>query len=401
MATQHRRSAPAMPRVAVAGGSIGGLTAAILLLDLGCDVTVYERSGAELQSRGAGIVAHPAAVRYLVERSIAGLDDITVASQRLRYVDASGRDDFVMHVCYRFTAWNTLYRSLRGCLDPGRCRLGEALVAFEQDARGVDLHLESGRRERCDLLLCVDGVASTGRSLMLPDSQPAYAGYVAWRGTVPESIVSSATLAELVEDIVYQVMPSSHFLVYPIPSIAGSVDPGHRLLNFVWYRNVAAAEELDELLTDVSGVRRDSLPPGAVRPPYLDELHEAARKLAPPLREVVELCPEPFIQPIVDLEVPRMAFGRVCLMGDAAFVARPHAAAGTAKACADGWALAEALASAGGDVVAALPAWEQGQLALGRQLVERARQVGNRLQFWGSYRPEDPTNRFGLWGPGN
>ena len=46
--------------------------------------------------------------------------------------------------------------------------------------------------------------------------------------------------------------------------------------------------------------------------------------------------------------------GRVALIGDAACAARPHAAAGTAKAAADGWALAAALGEAGGDIRAAL-----------------------------------------------
>jgi 2,6-dihydroxypyridine 3-monooxygenase len=63
-------------------------------------------------------------------------------------------------------------------------------------------------------------------------------------------------------------------------------------------------------------------------------------RLAPPLAEVVTHVAEPFIQAIYDIEVSRMAFGRICLIGDAAFAVRPHAAAGTAKAAADGWALA-------------------------------------------------------------
>ena len=109
---------------------------------------------------------------------------------------------------------------------------------------------------------------------------------------------------------------------------------------------------------------------------------------------------EPFVQPIVDLEVPRMAFGRACLLGDAAFVARPHAAAGTAKAAADAWALAEAMAAAGGDVPGALGRWEAGQLALGRQLVARVKDLGRRSQFEGGWTAGDQTLRFGLWGPG-
>ena len=67
--------------------------------------------------------------------------------------------------------------------------------------------------------------------------------------------------------------------------------------------------------------------------------------LAPQFDEMVSLCEQPFLQPIYDLEVPRMAFGRVALAGDAAFVARPHIGAGVAKAADDALALADALAA--------------------------------------------------------
>src|SRR5207302_7025464 len=122
--------------------------------------------------------------------------------------------------------------------------------------------------------------------------------------------------------------------------------------------------------------RDTSLPPGAVREPFVERLRKDAEDLPPQIAEVVVKTPEPFVQPIVDVEVPRMAFGRACLIGDAAFVARPHAAAGTAKAAADAWALAEAMAQAGADVPSALLRWEAGQLALGRQLVARVKDLG-------------------------
>jgi 2,6-dihydroxypyridine 3-monooxygenase len=131
------------------------------------------------------------------------------------------------------------------------------------------------------------------------------------------------------------------------------------------------------------------------------KLRKDAEDLLPPsLAEVVVRTLEPFVQPIVDVEVSRMAFGRACLLGDAAFVARPHAAAGTAKAAADAWALADAMAGAGGDVPAALARWEAGQLALGRQLVARVKDLGRRSQFDGGWHAGDPSLRFGLWGPG-
>lgn len=104
----------------------------------------------------------------------------------------------------------------------------------------------------------------------------------------------------------------------------------------------------------------------------------------------------PFIQAVVDVEVPRMAFGRIGLIGDAAFTLRPHAAAGTTKAAADAWQLAEAVKFCVEDVVAALKLWEPDQLALGRRVLARALDAGNRLQFEGTWRVGNPRP-FGLY----
>ena len=94
-----------------------------------------------------------------------------------------------------------------------------------------------------------------------------------------------------------------------------------------------------------------------------------------------------------------MAFGRVCLVGDAAFVARPHAAAGTAKAAVDGWSLAAALAGAD-DVADGLLRWQPGQVELGRGLVQRSRQLGE-AQIRGEWLAGDHSLLFGLRAPGD
>jgi 2,6-dihydroxypyridine 3-monooxygenase len=388
-------------RAVVIGGSLGGLTAALVLRDTGWDVHVIERSGSTLTGRGVGIVVQPATVRYLVEKQVVELEQVSTPARRLRYLDRGGRPDRDEPCTYRFTAWNTLYRTLLGCLETGRYHLGDALAGFDQDAGQVEVRLSSGRREVCDLLVCADGASSTARGLLLPEVRPTYAGYVGWRGTVPEADLSPGCRSAARDAILYHLMPSSHILAYPIPAADGTVDVGRRLLNFVWYRNVSDGAELHDLMTDRSGVHRDmSLPPGAVQERFVRRLRGDAQDLPAPLAEVVVKTPEPFIQPIVDVEVPRMAFGRVCLLGDAAFVARPHAAAGTAKAAADAWALAEAMAGAQGDVPGGLRRWEGSQLALGRQLSARVRDLGWRSQFGGGWHAGDPSLRFGLWGPG-
>ncbi|CAA9480226.1 MAG: 2-polyprenyl-6-methoxyphenol hydroxylase and related FAD-dependent oxidoreductases, partial [uncultured Rubrobacteraceae bacterium] len=78
-----------------------------------------------------------------------------------------------------------------------------------------------------------------------------------------------------------------------------------------------------------------------------------------------------------------MAFGRTCLVGDAAFVPRPHTAASTAKAVTNATTLAESLGSHGDEVAAALKAWEPAQLRLGRRLEEHGRALGDGSQFGG------------------
>lgn len=388
-------------RVAVTGGSLGGLTAALLLRDLGHDVVVYERSAVELEQRGAGIGFLPASYRYLVERAGVDLDAISVTTERIRYLDRRGAVTHDQPHRYRFSSWNTVYRQLLACLERDRYLLGHEVAGFEQDGDEVQVTLSGGRRVGVDMLVGADGVGSKLRRTLLPAVEPAYSGYVAWRGMVAESELDAAALAAVGDAITYYVYANSHILVYPIPGADGSVLPGRRLINFVWYRNYLAGGDLDDVLTDVDGARREvSLPPGAARAVHVAELRAtAASRLPPVLAEVVAAAAQPFVQVVLDVEVPAMAFGRVCLIGDAAFVARPHTAAGTAKAADDGWALAAAMADHAG-VADALTAWEPGRLALGRELVARTRRVGRRSQVEGTWTPGDPELIFGLYGPG-
>lgn len=388
-------------RVAVVGGSLGGLTAGLLLRDLGFDVTIYERSEVELEQRGAGIGFLPASYRYLIERGSCSLDDISIVTDRIRYLDRSGAITHDEAHTYRFSSWNTVYRRLLACFGQDRYLLGHEVVDFAQHADTVDLRLNAGRNDTVDLLVCADGISSRSRQALQPGVAPAYSGYVAWRGMVPEGALSSATVAVLGDAITYFVYANSHILVYPIPGLDGSVEIGERLINFVWYRNYLPGGDLSDVLTDVAGEHRTtSLPPGVARPEHVAELRAtAAARLPAVMAEVVCATEEPFLQVVFDVELDQMAFGRVCLLGDAAWVARPHAAAGTAKAAADAWALADALGELG-DVEAALAVWESGQMQLGRQLVERTRRMGQRSQTEGTWTPGDPEFIFGLFRPG-
>jgi 2,6-dihydroxypyridine 3-monooxygenase len=393
--------------VIVMGGSVGGLTAALVLRDAGCDVRVFERSSAALRARGAGIAALEATLRYLTERGGLRQADVCSSTSWIRFLRPDGSIQHEQRHKYLFSSWNTIYRSLLERFDPGRYLLGSEVTGFSQSGDSVRVTLAEGTGTitgaDADLLVCADGVSSLARARLLPEVRPAYSGYVAWRGTLPEQELPAATRELLGDAITYQVLQDSHILVYPIPGPGGALTVGDRLVNFVWYVNVAAGGELDALMTGRDGVRRAvSLPPGAARDKPLTAMRQdAAARFARPIAEVVTGVAEPFVQVVYDIAVPRMAFGRACLIGDAAFAVRPHAAAGTAKAAADGWALAGELVSAGGDVPAALASWERSQLALGRALLARCCDIGDSSQFGGTFRPGDQRLIFGLHGPGN
>src|SRR4029077_5701756 len=123
-----------------------------------------------------------------------------------------------------------------------------------------------------------------------------------------------------------------------------------------------------------------SIPPPLIRRAAIEDMRAAAeRLLAPQFRAIARLMSsEPVLQPIYDLETPRMAFGRVAVIGDAAFVARPHVGAGVSKACDDVTTLADAVT--GDDIERALRAFEAKRQPVGRRIIERARHLGAYLQ---------------------
>lgn len=375
------------------GGSLAGLNAAIFLQQRGWEVEIFERSRRPLEGRGAGIVLHPAVFRAL-RRDPA---EISARATRLRYIDSAGVVASEQPCDYRFISYAVLHRELVSRIDPAHYHLGAEVVEFEQSEACVEIRLANRARARADLLVCADGVHSSARRRLLPDVRPEYAGYVGWRGVVAETELTEPTHVTFDGAITYCIVPNSHILVYPIPNPSD----GSRLINWVWYRNVPE-DELERLLTDRQGVRHPvSIGAGQVAEENLAELLEGARRTLPPqLLELVSKSAEPFVQVVLDINVPSMAFGRIALIGDAAFALRPHVAAGTAKAAEDAWTLAWALAPAADEVAGALRDWERGQLALGNKVTDRSRRSGVRSQFENDWKVGEPLP-FGLHEPGD
>jgi 2-polyprenyl-6-methoxyphenol hydroxylase-like FAD-dependent oxidoreductase len=281
-----------------------------------------------------------------------------------------------------FTTWGRLHQLLREAFPRERYHFGASFVRLAQDIRGVTAHFASGATAGGDLLVGADGVRSSVRAQLAPAAKPRYAGYVGWRGLAEENALPPAVHRELIDIFVFCLPPREMMLCYPVAGFTHSTRPGERCLNFVWYRPADESRELARLCTDANGRHHDmSIPPPLIRSEVLAQLRSAADdSLSPQLAEVVRLSRQPFFQPIFDVESPHMAFGRVALVGDAAFVARPHAGMGVTKGAGDAMALADCLVGWGNDVPSALVRYESRRLRFNAAVVAHARELGAWLE---------------------
>ena len=359
---------------------MSGLLSALQLRRAGWDVDVYERVESELSGRGAGIVAQYELIDRLKGLGLA-TDELGVAITTRKILDSVGRVTEEIACPQVLTAWERVYRLLRDAFPPERYHRSRGLTTFTQDARAVTAHFSDGETIEADLLVGADGIRSTVRQQCAPEVTPLYAGYIAWRALIDESKWPPDAHHELYDVMAFGLPPGEQFLSYPVAGPNDDLRPGHRRTNVVWYRPADEKTKLQWLLTDARGATHAiSIPPPLIQRKAIDEMRaDAERLLAPKFRQIVRLIDEPILQPIYDLESERMAFGRVAVLGDAAFVARPHVAAGVSKASDDAAALAEGL-TAEGSVEAGLKHFEAARLKENHSIIRRARHLGAYLQ---------------------
>ena len=376
--------------IIVVGGSLAGLMNAIPLKRLGHKVTILERSPVPLlHAQGAGVVAGGETLKWLERygRSRRTEDDISVLSQWRCYLDQQGNVIERKRSNQRMSSWGVLYSIGRECFDGTRrvtegSGLEKVDVAGKEEGEGnyeygstvtsvrdlggqVEVSFKRARQGDTseeegillgDFLIVADGPSSHLRKLLLGDStaKRTYAGYVAFRGTVPESEISDAATDVFVEKFTFfhGSNPNTQILGYSIPDSDGSLERGKRLINWVWYHNVAFdSPEYTELMTDKEGkCHRFTLPSGGFMQPAIWERQKdmARSSLPPQFAELVVKTQQPFVQAITDLEPPKnqkevgpLMGGKVVIVGDALAGFRPHTAASTSQAAFDALRLEE------------------------------------------------------------
>lgn len=360
--------------------------AAVLLARLGHSVTVLEKATGTMDGRGAGIVTHRALHEGLARCGMADDFALGIAVPGRVTLAADGGVLGEMALPQVLTSWSRVYQLLAAqlpALPRVDYRQGVTVQRAEEDGERVRLHTSAGMFEG-DLLVAADGIRSAIRQQYWPQVQPQYAGYVAWRGLVDEAVLSRAARHAVFERFGFCLPPGEQMLGYPVAGPGNSTTPGERAWNFVWYRAAPAPHALRELLTDADGVHHpQGIPPNKVSWRAIAAMRADGRRLlAPAFAEIVEKCGQPFLQPIHDLVSSSIVHGRIALLGDAAFVARPHVGMGVTKAMQDALAL-EAALRAHGATPQALQAYERSRATAGLEVVQRSRRLGAYMQACG------------------
>ena len=373
-----------MAKILVAGGSLGGLLVANLLHRSGHLVTVLEKSVGSMDGRGAGIVTHEA-LRATLKECGALVDEalgvyvskrVTLASDGTCLGQAS--------IPQILTSWSRLYQILKTCFPETLYLQGKVISKLKQNTDEVMVECEDGTQYKGDLLIASDGIRSSVRNLLTQHVQPKYAGYIAWRGVCDEKLLSQYTLDTLFNYFGFCLPTGEQMLGYPVAGSGNDTRVGHRRFNFVWYRPTKNQEELTSLLSDEAGnFYPNGIPPALVAKKHIDSMRTASKmNLAPQFAEVIEKTVQPFFQPIYDVYSEQIHFGRVALMGDASFVARPHVGMGVTKAAEDAISINRHILALGANPNA-LRAYELERLPIGQKIIRHAQFLGRYMQAQG------------------
>ncbi|MEU9203527.1 FAD-dependent monooxygenase [Streptomyces sp. NPDC048332] len=326
---------PAPHRIAVVGGGIGGLAAALAIAHAGHHVTVVEQA-ARFAEIGAGLQLAPNASRALDDLGVLGaVRHTAVAPPRLVMMDALSGDEVtsldLRSAAYtrRFTyPYLVTHRTdlhaalLAACREHPSVtlRTGHAVTHAEQDGSGVRLHFAGAPAElAADAVVAADGLHSRLRRALVGDGEPACSRYVAFRGALPtDRMTGPMSQHAASEAVMVWAGPRMHLVQYPV--------------------------RRGELYNQVAVFESDRYTPDSDDWGTEAELEERFAGACRTVRDALPLIARDRRWPLFDrLPTDRWVHGRIALLGDAAHPMLQYLAQGACQALEDAVALGGAL----------------------------------------------------------
>jgi salicylate hydroxylase len=348
----------AKPHVLIAGAGIGGITAALALLQRGFPVDVYEQTE-ELRELGAGVQIAPNGSRVLcelgLEAAMAAIASIPVGKEVRLFTTGQAwkLQDLGTEAMSRYAApyWmvhrGDFHRVLAEALlarAPASLHVGARVTGFEQDASSVTLLLSDGRRIRGDLLIGADGVHSQIRRALFGEGRATFTGFMAWRGVVPMQRLPERLRRPFGTN---WIGPHGHVVTYPLRR--------GELLNFV------TAIERDDWRVE-SWSERGSI----------EECQRDFGRWHTDVQTIIGCIDIPYKWALLGREpLARWSEGRVSLLGDACHPTLPFLAQGANMALEDGLILTRCL-EAEADVPTALQRYDRARVERTARIVQGA-----------------------------
>jgi salicylate hydroxylase len=384
-----------MPRVAIIGGGIGGLTAANALSRAGVEVAVYE-AAAELKEIGAGVALHPNAMRVL--RAIGVEDNVRLVAGRSQWQvmrnwktgRVIGKTSRLQQVASFGIPGATVHRAdlldvLAGALPPGLVTLGRRCTQVWPDSDVAVARFADGSEVEADVIVGADGIHSPVRASLFGPDAPRFTGKICYRSVVRAAAVRGARPST---DGAQWFGPHGTIVLYPLR--------GEELINVVCHY-------------DDDGYRHESWITECSR----DEVLERYAGWHGSLLRLFAAGEVWYKWALYDRDpVPHWTRGRVTLLGDAAHPMLPYLGQGACQAIEDGAVLATALSVEAAAPVTGLARYERTRRPRASQVVLATRERGriNHLTSpWAAWRrdlliawrrrvhPGDPEGRGVAW----
>jgi salicylate hydroxylase len=359
-------------RIAVVGGGIGGLSAALDLLQAGFDVQVYEQAP-RIGEIGAGIQISPNASRLLIRHGLKSVMDkvgtrpLAVHHRRwddgrtLQCAPIGAAVESAFGAPYYHFHRGDLAELLRAALPAERVHVGHRLVALDEEGEIVVARFENGAAAEADLVVGADGIHSRVHALLFGQGKARFTGCTAWRGLVPAERIRHLDI-----DVASHVWmgPDGHVVCYWVG--AGR------------FMNVVCIKEQGEWTEE-----------GWMTPGRVADVLARYEGWDPVVRALIEALPETFVWALHDrTELPHWTRGRVTLLGDACHPMLPFMAQGAAQSIEDGAVLAVLLKAMPDEIPRALRRYEQLRKPRATRLQQAS--AANRVRF---HLPDGPEQQ--------